>query len=1194
MSVAIQANEKLTQLVSLTARIESYLNPNAGKGKEAKTAKTTVGGTDMSKDASTISGLSVSMTALIKETSKMKENSGKKIKNFLIDFAYGIKEATQAIGNDSKGIDVLLKGMGEILKGVSKFALGMVTIALLSPLVTLGSLVFALSIRAIIWSLKNATENTKNGADALTFIMGLGSSIVKFALTMVGIGLVAPLFAIGVLVFTLSIRAIIGSLKNATENSKSGAEAMRFIMGLGSSIAKFALVMVGIALVAPLFAIGTLVFALSIRAIIWSIKNVTENSKSGAQALQFILGLGKSIAIFALTMVGIGLVAPLFALGTLVFALSIGAITLVFNEMGKREETINKGIGILKNMLKPVALFGAILALAGIFSTPIAIGAVVLGLSIPFIGGALFLVGNLDKAGMVTKGATVLDKIAIPMILFAGALAILGTLVKDDPGTLALKMAVVAGAIVVLGLAAYVLGQPEVAIFAEIGAGVLITLGASLMIFSGALFILSKANFTKEQADNLGYAIWTMGKAVAKIGVLAIPVALGSAVLIPMSIALLPLTGSLALFKTIGWKKDDGDSLQNALSSVVQGFAHALDGVGVLGLVKLMAAIPIIALIGGALAFLAVGVKSMATLSFTEMEYDTKEKKLIPKRQVKLTDAEIQAVGPNVASILNALAKPLTEFGEWAVKGSIGFGGIRIGSSYMETGIEVAGRIGNVIGSIAEGVAKMANLEVIEYGIVGKGTKNAKLAPKGSRKLIEDDFTAAGNNVTAILNALTYPLSKFGEESTKGEGLIWGDGYIEKGIDAAAKVGNVISSIADGVLKMAAGEVVTNVVVGTGKNAKIVPLSVRKLTGVYDPVTGEATGDYKNAADNVKAILMSLVNPLKTFGEAYKKGNSWFTSSELEAGIDAVAKVSDPIAKLADTVIKLAGGEIVVNKVVDGKIVPGSILSFKDSIDPAIKSLDSILTLLPDSLIKFGDYYNTNEKKIESGLEVMPKITSFSKDMGSIAEAYKKTAENLFEVQKQKVDVFAVFTNYASSLSKIGTTFEKMDEKKVGFYNSFAKTTEGLTRIISPFEKFTKMFGQFTKDMAYFVKTWGSFGKDNSDYFKTFAESVKTLSMVNTENLKATTEALREQMKASVAFDQQKIEEPKALKNRLTNTFGFGTSQVPVFTPTQPTQEKSSRGISQDVIQGNNSSITNGTVIDKLTVTNLYVNGRPF
>ena len=33
MSVANQANDKLTQLVTLTAKIESYMNPAKGKGK---------------------------------------------------------------------------------------------------------------------------------------------------------------------------------------------------------------------------------------------------------------------------------------------------------------------------------------------------------------------------------------------------------------------------------------------------------------------------------------------------------------------------------------------------------------------------------------------------------------------------------------------------------------------------------------------------------------------------------------------------------------------------------------------------------------------------------------------------------------------------------------------------------------------------------------------------------------------------------------------------------------------------------------------------------------------------------------------------------------------------------------------------------------------------------------------------------
>ena len=74
MSVANQANEKLGQLVSLAAKIEGHLSggkkaaPGKGEAK-AETAKGGGGGGDLSKDASVVSGLSSSLSELIKSRS---------------------------------------------------------------------------------------------------------------------------------------------------------------------------------------------------------------------------------------------------------------------------------------------------------------------------------------------------------------------------------------------------------------------------------------------------------------------------------------------------------------------------------------------------------------------------------------------------------------------------------------------------------------------------------------------------------------------------------------------------------------------------------------------------------------------------------------------------------------------------------------------------------------------------------------------------------------------------------------------------------------------------------------------------------------------------------------------------------------------------------------------------------------------
>ena len=403
MSVANQANETLKAILGVALRIEKQLSKDPPKGAKTST-ETGGGGANITREAAAIGGLAFSMTKLITAADKMKIGSGKKVKDFLIDFSTGIKDAAENL--ESVNGQELIDSMVKLSSSIAKFALGMVAVAILAPLVALGTLVFALSLKVILMSLNTANENAKGGASALATLMGIGKGIAIFALTMVGIALVAPLFAIGTLVFILAIKGILTVLNTAD-----------------------------------------------------------KNAGKGASALDTLMKIGRGIALFALIMVGIGLVAPLFALGVIAFVLGIKNIMMVLNAAGKDSVRIRKGIFTLNSMVRPLLFFGLVMAAAGLVSPLIAIGALVLGLSIGFIGLAAYGLGKLDSKGDVKRGSLVIDMLAFPMIAFAGALAIIGSLVKDDPKTLALKMLVIGGAIVGLGLAAYVLGNPAVAVF---------------------------------------------------------------------------------------------------------------------------------------------------------------------------------------------------------------------------------------------------------------------------------------------------------------------------------------------------------------------------------------------------------------------------------------------------------------------------------------------------------------------------------------------------------------------------------------------------------------------------------------------------------------------------------------------------------------------------------------------------------
>jgi len=701
---------------------------------------------------------------------------------------------------------------------------------------------------------------------------------------------------------------------------------------------------------------------------------------------------------------------------------------------------------------------------------------------------------------------------------------------------LLLKVGVMALAITVLGLAAVVLGIPPIAGFAAAGAGVLVTLSLPLIIFAGALFVLSMAKFTKESVLNIGLAIGVIGIALAGMGFIAPFVIIGSAAMAVAALALLPLTGALAVFKTIGWKKQDGEMLKNALQSTVQAFAHALDGVGLMGMFKLLAAIPIVALLGLALTSLAMGIKAMATMTFTEMEWDDKEKKLIPKRQVRLTNAEIQAVGPNVAAILNALADPLLEFGKKAAKGD----GSWFSGGYMAQGLQAAAGIGGVISSLAKGVADMAKLNVVEYEI-----KNGKLQPKLVRKLSPMDFILAGINTMLILDTLARPLTTFGMYASLGLGP-FGSNFMEKGIEVSAKVGAVISSLAKGVADMAN----LNVVEYEVKDGKLKPKEVRKLKPT----------DFTAAGQNVSTILKTLALPLTLFGAAASLGEGMFSDGYMEKGIKALADVTDPIAKMAKLVTDLAAGKAVIHELNDkGKLVPKGTITFADAIPKATTAIGDLLKALPkelalfgyyylkhedsfeaankgvDSMLgnvkdiaKIGDYYISNKAKIDGSAEITKLLVPVTADMVKIVNNYSRMQKmmsgggGLGSLFDEEFSLKPVFTDISEALIAIQPGLKSIEPARVMAFSQLTSVVERLAKITTPFERFVKAFGTFSKDIGVFTKNFKQFNAEEAKNFKLYGDVTDKISKVDNGKLKENLAALIDYEKKKLTVEKER------------------------------------------------------------------------
>jgi hypothetical protein len=970
MSVANQANEKLTALVALTTKIESYLNP-AKKGKGNKDGQTkaepTESSTQITAEAVAVGGMAQSFVAFFKEYKKSKIGDGENVKKLLVNLSSGIKEAADNLKDtDAKQTLDLLE---IVVKGAAKFALSMILIALTAPLFAAGVLVFTLAVSGMVWVFSKLDGMKKSVGDSITTLLSLAKGAALFALTMTLIALTAPLFAAGVLVFTLAVAGMLLVFSKLDGMKKGVGDSITTLLSLAKAAALFALTMTLIALTAPLFATGVLVFTLAVAGMLLVFSKLDGMKKGVGDSITTLLSLAKAAALFSVTMVllsfvydkfllgvgafslGIvalggalalvgrmdksikkgvvllnretllivagytalfalaGLVAPLIAIGALAISLSMLAIGGAFALLGLMEKPIKKGVKLFDNsFLLTLALYTAVFALAGLVADKVVLGALAIAGGMLAVGIAAGILGSFDKT--IKKGAGVLTALGPALIMFSAAMFILAA-APGDPKTLALKMAVVAGAIVVLGLAAYVIGLPAVAPFAIAGAVVLIALGGALLVFSAALFVLSKSNFTEKQGKNLGLSIGYIGSAIAKLGLKSLLILPGSVALLAIAAALLPLTFSLYMFKKAGWTENDGESLKNAVESVVKSFSGALDGIGIKGIAKMMAAIPAIGMIGTAITSLAMGVKAMATLTFTEMEWNEKAGKLVPTRKVKLTPTEIQAVGPNVAAIINPLIDPLTKF-----------------------------------------------------------------------------------------------------------------------------------------------------------------------------------------------------------GKSFKEGGGFFSKGDLEAGIQGIAKISDPLTKLASMIVDMAGGRATVNEIRNGKIVKTGSISFSAAIPLATKVLDDLLKILPASLQKFGSYYAANKDSLEDSVDGIETIVNAVKAISKISKGSVVAGGEGIKA------FFPVSKDLANIVQNLGPSLKTLDSTALGNFSKFTSILERLSKISSPFDRFTRSFARMSKDMGIFVKNWKQFGKDEAQNFKVFGDSTTVISKVNTK-------ALQDNLNALVDFQKRELQQKR-------------------------------------------------------------------
>lgn len=1043
---------------------------------------------------------------------------------------------------------ILISNLGN---NVIKFGLALSAYTFIAPVALVGATFFGLTLTLLINTIRGGAnpENTK----AINDILSLGSKIIIFGLSMAAISIISPLVAIGTLTFALSLKAIIFSLTSAKEISK---ESVGIINKLVISMSVFALAGYFIFEKNIEIATGILTLVLGIAAITLTIKFLASD-KSVQIGMLTLSALIVSMSLFSLAGILVYYQLGPFIVGTLSIIIGISALALVMKKLGLEQKMLNMGSNSIETIIKDVFKFSATMVLLSYFDKQFingilvyslgisamllilgivtsqaptikladklledilgnawkfalsmvvlsyfvqqfAIGTLAFTLGILAVSGAMFLIGTMDKTGAVTRGIQSINKISLGFLSFAIGAVLISNFIKESPGEFLEKMATIGLVVGIFAAAALLIGIPPISGFVMTGASVLLILGGSLLLFAGALFLLSKINFYSFDSEAFSNVLKGIADGMLIVGLYSIPIILGSAALLTLSVALLPLSGSLLLFKSIEWTQNDSENLSSTIKSVVKGMTEAFSSIGPIEFAKLFFGASLLALLGLAFTSLAWGLQNMANLTFVEQEWDESQKKLVPKRSIRLTNQDFENAANNIKTIINTLKDPLYEFGKMASDGTF-FG---LGSGYLMKGITTAATLGDLISKLAKGVADMANLQIVEWEVINQGTPEAKLVPKDSKKLSESDFKNAGENIKTLLETIAEPLIKFGKDAEQSSGLFSG-AYMQKGIEAAKGVGDFISNIAKGVADMAVGNVIEYEVINKGtKDAKIVPKDVISLKEKH----------FTNAGKFIGNLLNALGEPLVTFGKEYAKGSGLFKSGYMEKGIEAISKIGQPIKSLADIVIELAKGSVVQTNEKGEKV--GEPKDFLGALGTAETIITKLFNFLPTELEAFGKKLNDNKSLYKVIYENIPKFTNVVENITKMVTDYSNIVKSLEEVEKKNINLGSFLISLADSSKKAINSMQNTKEKDLQILNSFITHIEKLVNIgtnkNSPFDKFIKDLREFGNEIEKFTKIWKTWGKDNSDYWRDYVQNVVNLSKVNSENLLSVSKILSE------------------------------------------------------------------------------------
>jgi hypothetical protein len=1003
LSVLESIDQKLDAQAQQTTNLNTNIEGMANTG--------VVGAAEYESFAKFFGSIAKGLTAMVKAMDKVSDKTGERFGKFVGSIGETIAKFFQ--DTDEKEVNAfaaLLDGLGT---NVLLFALAMTLAIPLLLLAPIGAMLFGLTIRALLWAMGDASNASEDSAKGISVILGLGKGILLFSLAMILYVPLSPIVAIGVLIFGLTIRLLNWIMGDSAAKSEDNAKGIGSILKLAQGILLFTLAMLLVVIAFPVLLLGAAVFALTLWILSLGL-NLIDSKKSRRGVISLLI-LGLTILAFGLIIAFV--VSMVTWEDILKTAVMIGGLGLILAGLGMLDKLVRKGaISMLIAAGSVIAI--AIAMLIWKTANPDWMDILKLGATIVAIGLIGLVAGLGPIPGFILAGSAALIVAGGAVIAMAiGMLIWTKAKVKwEDVGTLGATIAMIGVEMGLLGLA-----SP----FIFAGAAAMAFASIPVVAITGALAVFKASKWdAKKDSDSfisamdavvagflggripggLVAAIKFAAKAAARAALLFVTVP----AFLLAGAALLPITASLLIFKKAKWTQTDSDNMEYVMAAIIKAFSLPSDekrqkemGFYVspwrlyLGIMSLKNA-------GSTMASLAEGVQAFANLTVPIYGWVDKEGggslEIIERRQMNESDFDKAAYG--MSKVISVVAKQFAEVGRLEQGESTGnpildriFAG-----NFVSKGVSALRNSGDTIVSLAEGVQGFANLTMPVYGLVDytdeNGNTNKKLMVIERKAMTETDIQNASDNIAKVIGVVAKALADVGRMESESSGW-FSDGYVRKGAEALAGVGDNIKAIADTVKGYAYMEVNTMELINAGtKDAKLVP---------GKPIVLKEE-DLTNAATTLGKVIGVVVDAIAEVGRMEDESDGWFSDGYVEKGKKALGNVGQNIKAIADSVIGFATAQFTpMGPDKDGNMVPvGPTVRLGESeLKKAARTLGDVISLMGWEVYHFGKAFESKQYYLAIANTVQ----------GTVSEVINKVRESINKLEKVTMETATLFVD---------------------------------------------------------------------------------------------------------------------------------------------------------------------------------------